>query len=461
VNSKPAIAGFKVGGLIGESSRAKVYSAQSDSPSRVAHRLVGESPSGRVFSGERLADGEACVIKIFDPDGVTAESIARFTEVRRVAARCRGAGIVDFVASSTDGRSPFVAMMGAPGESLEALLKRERVRATEACEIAGLICARLAALHEGGIVHGSLRPSNVLIRRTPQGRREVVLVDVGAYLLEAPDIGGTVVYVDTASVNYMAPEQLSGGEGPTAAADLYALGVILFEAIAGVCPFQGSQIERVRDRLHGAAPRLRTMDSRVSASLDKLVSSLLSREPRGRPNSASLLGATLLKLAGVHGADADEDDAETAAWVQPPLGSQVSPATVDVGHTVVTGGGAPGKKTETVALGQTVLPVGESGQITIVPGDIGPQFIGIGDGPVAHDTAAGGDTGATVIVGHGLVESDASRPLPMPSSRMEKGVLLLREWFGGPWPLQKKLLVVNVSCLVVVLFGLIIILGSR
>ena len=469
----PAIAGFKLTGLVSEGPYSKLYAATIDS-SGGRHRLVGESPSGRVFTGECLVDGEPCAVRVFDREAVTAESLLEFIRVRRAAAACRGAGIADFIASVAVGERPFVAMMDVSAETLGSLLKRERLSVSRAREIAGLVCMRLAALHEGGHVHGALTPSTILVRLRSRGGVEVSLEHIGAHVLEAQDLGDTVTYTDDPSVDYLAPELLMGSvASPTPACDLYALGVILFESIAGAGPFRGSQLERVQQRLHGAPPRLQTRQAAVPHELDKLVSSLLCRDAQGRPGSARLLASTLSTGAteqeeqeGQEGQEGQEEDGQTAVFIHSSATHDLpsGPGSKESNHTVVLGGAQPSQvQQHTVVLaGETMVP--ESG-VTVLPEAFrmgAPEFLEtttlVPRKRSVDDTASGDDTGATICPGLGvrpLLPKAVDHRAPQAPEKM-----VLPLWLRG-WSSQKKLLVINIVCLVVVLIGLVIIVSSR
>ncbi len=162
------------------------------------------------------------------------------------------------------------------------------------------LVAALSALHARGLSHRDLKPSNVLV--TPDG--VVRVLDYGLLTGEL-DIG---VFEGTAA--YAAPEQALGRCGP--AVDAYALGVVLFEAITGTLPFDGSPLQMLVDKRQREAPRASSLVDGVAPDLDDLVAALLARDPARRPtltgavaNEPSLLGRDqeLLRLERALGGD--------------------------------------------------------------------------------------------------------------------------------------------------------------
>ena len=142
----------------------------------------------------------------------------------------------------------------------------------------------VAALHERGFVHRDLKPANVLV--TPTGR--VVVIDFGLVL--GPGVPGASTDANVAgTVGYMAPEQASASTiGP--AADYYAIGAMLFEALTGVLPFDGGTFEVLTAKLSRNAPDPRELVADLPADLATLTVDLLATDPSARPDAASIIG---------------------------------------------------------------------------------------------------------------------------------------------------------------------------
>ena len=187
------------------------------------------------------------------------------------------------------------------GETLHARLRRGPLTPPEAVDIAAQITRALIAAHAHGIVHRDLKPANVIVG----AGGHVKVLDFGiARMLTAgtTDTSGslsasTVIgFVGTAS--YAAPEQMVSS-AVDERADLYALGVVLFEMISGQRPFPGNDpLELATSKLSQDAPPLSSTGRLVPPALERVVASLLERDPADRPHSAE---AALIQLREVYG----------------------------------------------------------------------------------------------------------------------------------------------------------------
>ena len=191
----------------------------------------------------------------------------------------------------------FLAMAYYEGTTLAQLLAGRpdhRLATPEAAAIAGQLASALAAAHAAGIAHRDLKPENVMV--LPDGR--VKLLDFG--LARWVDAGGVTeegMAVGTAA--YMAPEQLRGLR-TTTAVDLWALGVVLYEMLAGRRPFGGERAGMVHSVLYEDPPPLREARPDVPPALEHIVSRCLGKEPASRwPAAADVLAE--LQAAGLWG----------------------------------------------------------------------------------------------------------------------------------------------------------------
>lgn len=177
------------------------------------------------------------------------------------------------VGSTEDGR-PFISMALYEGESLKDALARGPIPIAAAIDVARQLASGLAAAHERGIVHRDVKPGNVMILRD----RTVKLLDFGLARLSDAAAGGP----GPGTVAYMSPEQLKGDVvGP--ASDLFSLGVVLYEMVAGVRPFRGdSQLAVMRAILHHRPEPLRSRSSAAPAALERIVARLLEKRPQAR-----------------------------------------------------------------------------------------------------------------------------------------------------------------------------------
>ncbi|MBY0495353.1 MAG: tetratricopeptide repeat protein [Cyanobacteria bacterium] len=189
------------------------------------------------------------------------------------------------------------------GETLHARIARERIPVAEAIDLASQIAKALAAAHAQGIIHRDLKPANVIIGVD----RHVKVLDFGIARMLAvgttqttpaasPPSTGVFGFIGTAS--YAAPEQMVSS-AVDERADLYALGVVLFEMISGQRPFEGSDpVQLASTKLGKDAPPLSPTGQLVPPALAHLVASLLARERHDRPENAREVVTQLRAISG-------------------------------------------------------------------------------------------------------------------------------------------------------------------
>jgi TolB-like protein len=229
----------------------------------------------------------------------------RFWREARAAASVNHPNVCQLYEIGEDGGELFIAMELLEGEALGERLRQGALSVSETLPIGLGILAALKALHARGIVHRDLKPSNVFV--TPHG---VKLLDFGlaratdselAPLLgsSAPELTGTGMVVGTP--RYMAPEQVTG-EGLDARSDLFALGAILFEMLAGRPAFGGKNaVEILHATLYEQPPAL--TGSPVVAAADRVIRRAMAKRPSERPASAEAMAEDLRAVDGMGGGD--------------------------------------------------------------------------------------------------------------------------------------------------------------
>ncbi len=256
-------------------------------------KLLGRGGMGSVYRVHDREVDETVALKLLDGMTASPESIDRFRREVRLARRVthRNAARTYDLGEHQGWR--FLTMEYVDGESLRTYIARTRPSAARAVEFARQMAEGLAAAHEAGVVHRDLKPANVLVERS--GR--VVITDFGiARGLQASDAtlqtGGLL-----GTPAYMAPEQISG-ETIAAPADLYALGLILFEMLAGRLPFVGdSPMAIALARLHQPLPNFAS-EPGVPATLAPILARALAREIDERLHSAAEFAELLATAAG-------------------------------------------------------------------------------------------------------------------------------------------------------------------
>jgi len=250
---------------------------------------LGHGGMAVVYRAYDEALGRVVAVKLLAENLAGEESFRRrFLREARLAARLAHPNIVYVYDTGEDEGRPFIVMECVEGESLAELLAREhKLEPGRAVALARQACLGLQHAHEQGLVHRDLKPQNLLldsagtlkiadfgIARSAQGTR---LTEIGSVL-------GTAAY--------LAPEQATG-EQATTAADIYSLGVVIYQMLAGVTPFS---YESLADFLHGQTqlvPPLADLAPAVPPALEETVMRTLAREPRYRPLSAAALAHEL------------------------------------------------------------------------------------------------------------------------------------------------------------------------
>jgi len=260
-------------------------------------RLLGSGALGRVYIASHLRIPRQFAVKF--PRGEwreDREARARFVNEAAAAARLDHPNVIAVVDyGETDHQLPYLVMELARGESLAELLAREtRLAARPAVAIARQIAEGLAHAHAFGIIHRDLKPANIVV----DGSRTRI-VDFGlALILELGAAGRfTTQGKVLGSPFYMAPEQLAGGN-VDARSDLFGLGMILYEMLAGCRPFEGSGVDVALRMMHAALPPLRERvpELAIDPEVEALVTQLLARDPGDRPQTAHDVVAHLTRL---------------------------------------------------------------------------------------------------------------------------------------------------------------------
>ena len=209
----------------------------------------------------------------------------RFVREARLAARLSHPNIVAVYDVGEDDGLPFIVMEYVDGETLADLLhRRGRLEPDEAVALALQACAGLETAHEAGLVHRDVKPQNLLV--TPGGT--VKIADFGiARSLDGTQLtqAGTVL----GTAGYLAPEQ-AAGETVTAAADVYALGAVLYELLTGRPPYVADSLAELAARQReGTIVPVRELAPEVPAAIEDAVMHALARDPEYRPPSAEAL----------------------------------------------------------------------------------------------------------------------------------------------------------------------------
>ncbi|WP_437612628.1 protein kinase [Sorangium sp. So ce834] len=258
-------------------------------------RRIGEGSMGVVWAAHNEATSREVALKLLvRPD---PELRVRLLREARACGAVSHRNIVDiYDADETEDGDPFLVMPLLSGETLSSLLKRKRkLEVPEASRIARDIARGLAVAHERGIIHRDLKPSNIFLHTEPGESNYVVkILDFGVSKFPtASDQIRTATGILIGSPAYMSPEQVRAQGELDTRADLWALGVVMFEMLTSRRPIQGRAHELLRNVLQGEIPTVSQIVWQIDPGLDALVAQCLQRDRERRPRSAAEVAAAL------------------------------------------------------------------------------------------------------------------------------------------------------------------------
>lgn len=238
---------------------------------------------GEVWEATDLVIGRQVAIKILKDEYMGDPGfLERFRAEARHAALVNHEGIANVYDYGEENGSAYLVMELVPGEALSTILERERVLPSDqVMDIVAQTAAALGAAHRAGLVHRDIKPGNLLI--TPDHR--VKITDFGIARI-ADQVPLTATGQVMGTVQYLSPEQASGHPA-TPATDIYSLGIVAYECLAGRRPFTGeSQVAIAMAHINDEPPALPVT---VPTPVRNLVMSALAKEPKDRPESAAAL----------------------------------------------------------------------------------------------------------------------------------------------------------------------------
>ena len=301
------------------------------------YELTGRLGHGGMASVYRATDlllDREVAVKLFDR-GTAVEDARRRGEATLLA-RLSHPHLVALhdahLAADGDETPSFLVMELVDGEDLRTRLERGPLPADEAVEVAAGIAEALVVVHSAGMVHRDLKPGNILLAdpSVPGGRPVVKLADFGiAHLLGSDRITTIGTVIGTAG--YLSPEQFLGGE-PGPAADVYALGLVVLEALTGVREYPGTPLEAVAAR----ADHDPSIPSSLPEDWRGLLGAMTARDPARRP--------TAMEVAVM----ARELAPELDGWI-PDHGAEVVPPGAAAPAREPAGRAEPAREVEPVA----------------------------------------------------------------------------------------------------------------
>ncbi|MEP6703539.1 MAG: serine/threonine-protein kinase, partial [Acidobacteriota bacterium] len=259
---------------------------------------IGQGGMGVVYKARHAYLKTQLAIKIILPDlvGNDPQLVTRFRQEALAAAAIRHTNVVAVTDYGVvNGTLPFLVMEYVEGESLHDLLARERsLHPERALELMTAICAGVGAAHHQGIVHRDLKPLNVMIcSDKPSLSQAVKILDFGLAKIKSGELLGSFIQAQTTglmgSPYYMAPEQWADDE-PDSRSDIYSLGVMLYQMLAGDVPFKGSSIPAImKKHISDPAPRFIELGITIAPEVEAAVIHTLQKEKEQRTSSVEVL----------------------------------------------------------------------------------------------------------------------------------------------------------------------------
>jgi serine/threonine-protein kinase len=260
----------------------------------VLERELGRGAFGAVYVARHTVLGSRVALKLLHPSlGQDPGAVDRFLREARAAASVGSPHIVRVTdAGVTADQQAFLAMELLEGEDLASYLERRgRLAPHEAVWITAQVLDGLSAAHAAGIVHRDMKPANVFVARGERGEAIVKLLDFGVSKIQKPQgLQGSLTATGTivGTPHYMAPEQLIESRSVDARADLYSVGVMLYELLSGRLPYDAETFGALFHQVLTMAPMdLRALTPDLPPALVACVHHALAREPSARWSSAA------------------------------------------------------------------------------------------------------------------------------------------------------------------------------
>lgn len=376
-------------------------------------RVIGDGGMGSVYEARHEVLGTTVALKFLHPElSRRSGLVQRFLQEARVSAQIQSPHVVRVsdVDQMQTGQA-FIVMEYLEGKTLQTLYEElynanQRLMYGDALEYACQMLDGVEAAHRAGVVHRDLKPDNVMLTKGPKGEPLLKLLDFGIAKLKVTgelDRGLTRPGVIMGTPEYMAPEQAFSADAVDVRADIFSLGVIIFEMLAGRRPVGGDEPHQIASSyLEGHIAQLSDLAPHVPPDLAKVIHKAMGPKPPDRYNTLADFRAALQPFAAAAGAPS------AGAPVITPAPSAVAVVAVNNGTTVPpTGQGAIPK---TLPPADETPPPGVAGA-AMTPPPVTPQ--GQGGTPLGgFEAKPPGGSGTSIGAPLPNVSQDGTTPAP-------------------------------------------------
>src|SRR5579859_388677 len=254
--------------------------------------IIGVGANGRVARAFDPLIARIVAIKLLPSNLARGEARNRFVQEARVVGQISHPAIITLHDMGVDesSQTPYLVMEFIQGQPLEKLLEKGSIPCAKACAWAADVATALAVAHRKGVIHGDVKPANILI--TDDER--IKLTDFGMARVASHDGKDTPLLGSPA---YWCPEQIVG-KAQDARSDIFSLGVVLYEMVTGHRPFDAESLQGICAKVLSATPLPPSHSNpSVPAAFNELIASCLAKDPAARCASAELLAERLHPLA--------------------------------------------------------------------------------------------------------------------------------------------------------------------
>ena len=298
--------------------------------------LLGAGGMGRVYRATQLSVERPVAIKLLRGEAIPDQQMKeRFFREARVISEFSHPNIIRLIDFGNDAERgfPYLVMEMAGGLSLGNLLEEGRLAPELAIEVARQVCSGLLEAHSASIIHRDLKPDNLHLVSVSDGTFHVKILDFGIAFPEEADQNLTATGMMCGTAAYVAPEQARASD-IDGQADIYSLGIILFEMLTGVRPFRGeSGFEIVMQQVQESPPPIeRYVDpSKLPDGLVELIYDLLEKDPRKRTSGPASVRDRLVEIADAMESDPPRldltrsDDSLFSPWIFPAISPDEPP----------------------------------------------------------------------------------------------------------------------------------------